>query len=199
MPAQRNTDAWYVVHAKTNAELLAADRLEELLQLEVYLPEVLQRYRGEMQLRPLFPGYLFVQADLRALHVSAINRTPGVIRLVACNGVPLPLRAQIVENIKKEVQRINSRGGWAPSLFSAGDQVRLSTGPLAGLHAVFLRYLPAKERAIVLLKFLGQQNEVEVDLAAIERIGQVRRRRRGRTTRGNRRYIYSPQQRPVHI
>ncbi|NOZ49639.1 MAG: hypothetical protein GXP37_06265 [Chloroflexi bacterium] len=182
MTTNRLSALWYVVHARTHKELLAADRLEQLLHMNVFLPEVLQKYRGKMQPRPLFPGYLFVQADPEQLQMTAINYTPGVLRLVACEGHPLPLQAHVVEQIRLEVRRLNARGGWVPHLYQPGEEVRLLEGPLQGLHAVFVRHLPAKERVIVLLSFLGQQNEVEMELAAIERASQVRRR--GRTTRG---------------
>ncbi|NOZ70954.1 MAG: hypothetical protein GXP38_03400 [Chloroflexi bacterium] len=187
MNEQNSPALWYVVHTKTNKELLAADRLEQLLHLHVFLPEVLQKYRGKIQPRPLFPNYLFVQADLQHLHVSAINHTPGVLRLVSAEGMPLPLREDVITHLQAEVANLNARGGWMPHMYKPGEEVRLREGPLQGLHAIFVKHLPAKERVLVLLSFLGQQNEVEVDLSAIERTSQLRRR--GRTSRGHGRPI----------
>lgn len=179
---------WYVVHTKTNKELLAADRLEQLLHVQIFLPEVLQKHRGKIQPRPLFPNYLFVQADLQHLEVTSINRTPGVLRLVSVEGIPLPVKEDVIEQLQIEVAKLNAHGGWSPQVYQPGEEVRLREGPLQGLHAIFVRHLPAKERVVVLLSFLGQQNEIEVDLAAVERVSQIRRR--GRTTRGRGRFIH---------
>lgn len=177
---------WYVVHTKPQQELLASSMLEDRCHLSVFLPEVKQKYRGKMRMRPFFPGYLFVEADLDVVEYTAINSTPGVIRLVAFEQRPLPLRPGIVERIRQEVERINDEGGLPPEHYQEGESVRLKEGPLGGLQAVFIKHLRPKDRVLVLLKFLGQENEVELDLSEIERASTVRRRRR---TRGRGRKI----------
>ena len=187
MPDPTSTSLWYVVHTKSQKELLAAGMLEERLDLNVYLPEVLQRYRGVTQLRPFFPRYLFVEADLDSVELTAINSTPGVLQLVAFEEKPLPLTPGIVENIRAEVERINAEGGLLPGIYREGDVVRLREGPLQGLHAVFVRHLKPSDRVVVLLNFLGQENQVELDIAQIERAGNVPKRER--RTRGKGRKI----------
>lgn len=181
--------AWYVVYTKPLDELMAASLLEERLQLEVYLPEVLQRYRQRMQLRPLFPRYLFVQTDLGQVEMSRINATPGVIQLVMFGDRPLPLKPGVIESIRAEVVEINQEGGLLPTTYRAGARVRLTEGPLRGLEAVFLRHLRASERAVVLLRFLGQENEIEVDLGELEPVAAFKSHRR-RGTRGKGRRIH---------
>jgi transcriptional antiterminator RfaH len=187
MSDHANQMLWYVVHTKPRHELLAATMLEERQNLIVFLPEVLQKYRGKMQMRPFFPGYLFVEADLNVVEYTAINSTPGVNRLVAFDHRPLPLKAEIIDGIREEIARINDEGGLPPDTYREGESVRLVQGPLAGLQAVFLGHLPAKDRVLVLLNFLGQENEVELDLSEIERASKVRRKR---GTRGKGRKIH---------
>ncbi len=177
---------WYVVHAKPQQELLAVAMLEEKLHLNVYLPEVKQKYRGKMQLRPFFPGYLFVEADLAEVEYTAINSTPGVLRLVAFDNRPLPLESSIVVSLRVELERMNAEGGLPSISYQSGESVRLTEGPFKGLHAVFVEHLRPNERVVVLLRFLGQENEVQLDLSEIERASTVRRKRR---TRGRGRKI----------
>jgi len=57
MNSSDNDISWYVVHAQTQKELIAAAVLQGRLDLTVYLPEVLQTRRGKRQRAPLFPGY----------------------------------------------------------------------------------------------------------------------------------------------
>jgi len=177
---------WYVVHAKPQQELLAASMLEDQRNLMVYLPEVLQKHRGKVQMRPFFPGYMFVEADLSVVEYTAINSTPGVIRIVSFDNRPLALKSGIVEGIREEVKRINDGGGVPHESYREGESVRLKDGPLRGLHAVFVNHLKPRDRVLVLLRFLGQENEVELDLSEIERASTVRRRR---GTRGGGRKI----------
>jgi len=181
-----SSSLWYVVHTKPQQELLAVSMLEDQRNLLVYLPEVLQKYRGKVQMRPFFPSYLFVEADFDTIEYTAINSTPGVIRLVAFDNHPLPLKPDIIQGIRQEVKRLNAKGGMPSESYREGESVRLKEGPLAGLHAVFVNHLEPQDRVLVLLNFLGQENEVELDLSEIERASTVRRKRR---TRGGGRKI----------
>jgi len=172
---------WYVVFTKPQKELQVASLLEEQQQLDVFLPEVYQKYRGKIELRPLFPRYLFVQLDLDEMEAGAVNYTPGVIKLVSSEEKPLPLSNDIIEAIREEVDRLNEQGGLPSERYSEGERVRLRSEPLAGLEAVFVKHLPARDRAIVLLNFLGQANQIEIDISEIEP-----KRRRGTRGRGRR-------------
>ena len=170
---------WYVVFTKPQKELQVAGLLEQK-ELTVFLPVVYQRYRGKTVLRPLFPRYLFVQMDLEETEMGKVNHTPGVIRLVAFDAKPLPLRDDVVQAIRAEVARLNDQGGLPTRRYDEGEYVRLRSGPLAGMEAVFVEHLPAEDRAVVLLQFLGQENQVVVDISDIETPPKRRRGTRGR-------------------
>ncbi len=172
---------WYVLYTKPQKELFVYSILTDRKKVIAYLPEVLQPYRGRVQMRPLFPRYLFVQLDLDMVPASMLNHTPGVVKLVAFEGKPLPLRSNVVKAIQDEVARLNASGGLPTHRFHRGELVRLRSGPLAGMEVVFLKYLSPHDRAMILLRFLGQENQIEVDLTDIE---PVRKRPRGTRGRG---------------
>jgi len=174
---------WYVVYTKPQKELQVVSLLEERESLTVYLPEVYQKFRNKIQLRPLFPRYLFVRLDDEQMELDKVNYTPGVVKLVSAEDKPLPLRHEVIEAIRQEVKRWNDMGGLPTEQFTEGEIVRLKSGPLAGLEAVFVKHLPARDRVLVLLRFLGQENQVEIDISELEP-----KRRRG--TRGRGRKIH---------
>jgi len=178
-----HTSLWYVVYTQPQKELQVASLLEDRQKLTVYLPEVYQKYRSKLQLRPLFPRYLFVQINLEKMELGVINFTPGVMKIVSSDDIPLPLRNNVIEAIRQEVERLNESGGLPNEHFEEGEIIRLRSGPLAGMEAVFVRHLNAHDRAIVLLRFLGQENKIKIDLSEIEP-----KRRRG--TRGRGRKIH---------
>ncbi len=184
-----DSDLWYVVHTRPHKELLAAGMLEERLSLQVYLPEVLQKYREQMVLRPLFPRYVFVQANLSKVEVTAINATPGTLKIIVFGDIPLPLRPGVMAQLRVEVDKLNEEGGLPHDTYRPGEMVRLNSGPLKGLHALFVKHLKPVERVVVLLRFLGQQNEVELDLHDIERASPVHHHKKRRGTRGGGRKI----------
>ncbi len=181
MKTERDSDSpWFVLYTKPQKELFVYSLLTDRKKLTAYLPEVLQQYRGQVRMRPLFPRYVFVQLNLDQVVASAVHHTPGAIRLVSFEGKPLPLRPGVLAAIREEVERLNAAGGLPTQKFSEGDLVRLRTGPLAGMEAVFVKRLGAEERAIVLLRFLGRENQVEIDLSEIETTQKRRRGTRGR-------------------
>lgn len=180
---------WYVVHTKAHQELLAAGLLEQRLAAAVLLPQARQRSRGQMRSAPLFPGYLFVELDLEQTEASAVNNTPGVIRLVAFGGLPKPVPAKAMAALQARLAEIDSQGGLPQHPFKEGDRVRLTGGPLAGLEAVFVGPMRPAERVRVLLEFLGQEQEALVPVEDLETAGGPVQVKRPRRTRGQGRPI----------
>ncbi len=178
---------WYVVHTKAQQELLAAGLLEQRHAATVLLPQVRQRYRGQLRTAPLFPGYLFVELDLEQVEASAVNNTPGVIRLVAFGGLPKPVPAKVILTLQARLAELDAQGGLPQHPFKEGDRVRLTGGPLAGLEAVFVGPMRPAERVRVLLEFLGQEQEALVPVEDLEAAGGPAKR--PRRTRGQGRPI----------
>lgn len=183
--------SWYVVHTKPQKELVAASMLEERLALTVYLPEVLQHYRGETHLRPFFPRYLFVQANLDEVEASKINAMPGVISIVSFGEKPQALSDEVVQAIRGRIDDYNAAGGLPQRVFQPGDRVRLTEGPLQGLEAIFKGPTKPSQRVWVLLEFLGSLHAAEVSIDSIERAAPQHLSRHKRGTRGRGRHIHS--------
>lgn len=180
---------WYVVHTKPRQELLASGLLEAMQDVVVYLPQVTQRAGQQAKAVVLFPGYLFVQADLGQTRASAIDKTPGVPRLVAFGGQPQPVPAAAMASLQARVQELNQQGGLPRHPFQPGDSVRISEGPLGGLEGVFQGPMRPAQRVRVLLQFLGGLHELEVDPSQLERSGQPPTDHPPRRTRGKGRRI----------
>ncbi len=183
--------SWYVVHTRPQQELLAAAVLQANLPLLTYVPEVMQSRRGHRRLGPLFPGYFFVQPDATGLPTTAINCSPGVLRVVAFGETPQPLAPAVVTALREAVERVNSGGGLPQHPFQPGDTVRVRSGPLAGLEAVFIGPLTPAARVQVLLRFLGSQRTLYVapdELEVVDAPAPQTRR-----TRGAGRPIHGPQ------
>ncbi len=160
--------AWYVVRTKPRMEILAATLLEDSLNLKTYYPEVSVRRRGKVRSGAFFPSYIFVKVDLRSTALSAIDYTPGVLHLVRFQGEPSTVSDEIVQHVRSRVDGINAAGGLPSHQFHTGDPVRITLGPLQGLEGVFDGSLTSAERVTVLLRFLGGERRVIVDIDALE-------------------------------
>lgn len=176
---------WYVVHARPQQELLAAAVIQANLGLVTWVPEVKQHRRGQRQLGPLFPGYLFVQGASMGLPTSSINSSPGVLRVIAFGSEPQPLPATVVAELRQAVDGVNEQGGLPQHPFRPGNTVRFRRGPLEGLEAIFIGPLEPAERVEVLLRFLGSQRTIYVAPNELELVANpIIERPTGRRSRG---------------
>lgn len=188
-----DTTPWYVLQTRPRRELLVAGQLERHTGLAIFLPEVLQPSARGTGLVPLFPGYLFVQVDLQQRPAGLVIHTPGVIRLVGHGQQPTPVAAEVVQRLQERVHQVNAKGGLPHHSFQPGDPVTFTTGPLHGLDAVFVGPQTPSQRVQVLLYFLGQQQQMEVDVQLLEKTNgprpQASPARPPRRTRGKGRRI----------
>jgi transcriptional antiterminator RfaH len=181
--------SWYLVHCIARKEAFAAYVLTSHLGLQVYLPQVTRHVRGSVQQTPFFPGYLFVQADLGQVTRSIINSAPGVVRLLDFGGGPQLVPLPVLRDIRARLDKLNGTGGLPTHNFKSGEAVRVKSGPLRGVEALFVGPLTPSARVTILLDMLGRLNEVKVDVETLEHAPNVTIARQGRTTRGKGRRI----------
>lgn len=111
-------------------------------------------------MEPLFPCYLFLNIDCGTDEYLRSRSAPGVSYILSSDGVPAPVPAELVEQIRQRVDRENALGPAAR--FAQGDRVIVSSGPFAGLEAIFDRALTPQGRCLILLQILGRLTRVQV-------------------------------------
>lgn len=152
------TAYWYALRVKPNKERI----VYQLLQAEAvpaYFPSVKVKPVNPRaaRVRPYFPGYLFVQADLSVKGNNAFRWTPGAHGLVRYGDTPAIVPDNLVQELRQRLTAIEASGGLILSNTKQGDPVRILSGPFAGYDAIFDAYLPEQERVRVLLAFLSRQ------------------------------------------
>lgn len=183
------TDQWYVVQCKSRGERQAAAMLHYHLNIAIYLPAVRCHGGKDEQYAPFFPGYLFVCVNLHEVALSQINSTPGVVRMVAFDGMPQSIPASVIAAIRTHVVHFNRHGGLPQHRFQPGETVRIKHGPFQGLEAVFAGPMKPNDRVQVLLTFMGQLRKTEVNTASLEPVDPQLAIKRERRTRGKGRPI----------
>lgn len=174
-------EAWYALYTKPQQETLVAEQLRRH-GLETFAPQYVERRRDRTQVHALFPGYLFVRADLELIGLSVLQWTPGLRGVVSFGGVPARVPEAAIVLVRRQVERLNLLGGMPKPRFQPGERVRLKEGPLAGLEAVFEGPAGPAERVRILVRFLGQANRAVVPADLLE--GVQPNARPPRRTRG---------------
>jgi len=171
-PSPSPTDAevmplrWYAAYTRHQHEKAAATHLAGK-GIDVLLPlyRSLNRWKDRTKtvFLPLFPGYVFVHADLkRRLDVL---RAPGVCWLVGSAGIPVAIPQPDIDWIRRLTE--------APlacephPYLKCGHRVRVRSGPLEGMEGVLVR-LKNRWRVVVTMDLLRQAAAVEMDAANLE-------------------------------
>jgi transcription antitermination factor NusG len=156
---------WFVVRVKPQHER-AAQRALEVKGLESYVPLYVSRRRWsdrskELEL-PLFPNYVFCRFE-RERRASVLG-TPGVRGLVSFGDGPAPVSDREIESIQKAIA--SGQPLELCDYLSAGQEVRIKHGPLAGVEGVLLQ-IRDRWRVIVSVHLLQRSVAVEVDRSSV--------------------------------
>lgn len=160
---------WYVVHTRSRHEF----RIEADLRakhLEIFLPRltVPSRRRDRKQLLevPLFPGYLFIHADLDSPAYHDIIKHRGVVRILGVHGRYEPVPQETVAAVRTMVESGRPYYPWLS--LSRGMRVRVVEGPLAGVCGTILRRREHKLRLVVEVELMQRAVAVELDEEILE-------------------------------
>jgi transcription elongation factor/antiterminator RfaH len=146
--------AWYVLRTKPHKET-AVYRLLRSQEITVFYPAIKVKPVNprSKRVRPYFPGYMFVRADLVQMGRSALEWLPGTHGLVIFGNEPAIVPDHLIEVVEKQVAQWQEKQQ-ASARFQSGDKVRIVAGPLTGYEAIFDTELSGRERVQVLLTYL---------------------------------------------
>jgi len=157
---------WYALYTKPRKER----QVEITLRgqgIETYLPTV--KRKVQRRDRPdrvvYFPCYLFARIDLEVVPRSSIDWMPGIRRIVGTGGQPAVVDDEIVEMVRSRLETIEEVGYGG---LKRGDRVRIVSGPLRDLEAVFDKPMSSANRVRVLLDVVGRMTPVDIDYSDIK-------------------------------
>ena len=158
---------WYVVRTKPHQEKQVESQLRQC-GIETLLPfleetRIIRRYRKTVR-GPLFPGYLFSRFDLKE-HYRTVSYARGTLGIVTFGSAPARVDEEMIGSIQSRltngVLRVKSQR------LIPGQTVRINSGPMDGLDAVFLYEMTGKQRAVVLLRSLAYQGRLVIPMEQV--------------------------------
>jgi len=151
---------WFLAQFKPNSHNIAERNLVRR-GFRTFLPlqEETRRARGKFitQMRPLFPGYLFIALDMLQGGWRAVNSTYGITRLVSLGKEPTPVPLDLVSQLMLRCDREGKL--LSPKLLQPGDEVMLTKGPFTNFMATIESIAPDR-RVFVLMELMGAQTRV---------------------------------------
>lgn len=153
---------WYLIQFKPNSHRLAERNLHRQ-GFETFLPmQKLTRRKASRfvsDLKPLFPGYMFVSVNAELAPWRTINSTIGVSKLVSFGGKPKPLPHQLISGLMLRCDTSDTL--LPPKSLSEGDSVEMLTGPFASFIAT-VDTIDPDQRIWVLMDFMGHKTRMQV-------------------------------------
>ena len=160
---------WFAVHSKPRQEAVAEQHLNNQ-GFTTYLPRIRVRKqrRGKWTkvVEPLFPRYLFIQCDPDQDNTAPVRSTRGAVGLVRIGTELRSVPDEVIEFLKQaedQDEQLRPDDTWP---HQPGDRVQVLGGPFAGLEGVYLEPV-AESRAMLLLKLLGRETPVAVDMDSL--------------------------------
>ena len=164
-PAKNN---WLCVMCKSQQEDTAKDNLKRQ-GFTVYLPTAPNKGRKQgrvtTDIKAMFPGYLFIEADLEHQDLSVIRSTLGCIAFLRHGVRPALVPNQVMASIK-EAEDVLREGFEIDQGYTPGSKYDLLEQGFNGHTATFLA-LDGKERARVLVTLLNSEHEVKIPVISL--------------------------------
>ncbi|MGE5266112.1 MAG: transcription termination/antitermination protein NusG [Deltaproteobacteria bacterium] len=153
---------WIVVNTHPHKEASAIANLQNQ-GFNTYCPMLRKRVRHARRttnvLRPLFPGYLFIELADQSLSWRPILSTIGVRTVVRNGEEPCRLDAMFIAALRAREQ--DGVIVAPPVPYAAGQKVRITDGPFDGTVATIID-LAEKDRLVVLLEILNRPVNVKI-------------------------------------
>jgi transcriptional antiterminator RfaH len=155
---------WAVATTHPSKEHIALEHLTRQ-GFETYCPRIRRRVRHGRcyvdKLRPLFPGYVFVEVPLRLAEWRPILSTYGIKTIIRFGGEPAMLNDEFIETLKSRESDGVITGPTAP--YRVGQQVRMTGGAFDGVVATILS-VNSSERLVVLMDLLKRGVHTSVNI-----------------------------------
>lgn len=166
--SKKMNECWLVASTKPNKENLAYFNLIKQ-GFKVFFPRIykINFYFNKKNkiLRPLFPGYIFVNIECNK-NWTKIDSTFGIKRVLKFGEKPCFLSKEILERIKKNC---NSKDVFKRQIndLKRGDKIKINKGRMGFIDAIFKEFID-KKRSLILVDFLSRKVSTIVDNNSLE-------------------------------
>lgn len=172
---------WYILNVVAGQEQKIASDISSMIGgkilgndvSEVLVPckSVIKVKKGQkvQENQKLFPGYIFVNADLRGNAYNIINSIPKAMGFLGGKNSP----QRVPESKMKDIFALISVGetdigkGYA---FEVGETLNIIDGPFESFSGVVEEFDQEKQRVKISVLIFGRATSVELDVNQVEKI-----------------------------
>ena len=175
---------WYVVKVISGKEAKIQKLIENEIQrnkLEDYVGGILVPTEKVVQIRngkrinkdkTLFPGYIYIEANLSGELPHIIKSIPGVMGFLSGvkGGDPMPLSKREVNRILGKIDELAMNDENVVIPYKVGDAVTVTDGPFKGFEGSIEEVNKDRKKVTVMVKFFGRKTPLELGYFEVKKI-----------------------------
>ena len=173
-----NKNKWYILNVMAGQENKIAGEIKSMIMrghlknvADVMVPTkpIMKIKKGQkvQELQKLFPGYVFINADINSEAYNALNAIPKVIGFLGGKNTPEPVseaKMQAILNSSQE-QATSSKN----VVFEVGEVLNVIEGPFESFSGVVEEFDAEKQKVKISIMIFGRATSVELDLNQVEK------------------------------
>jgi len=175
---------WYVLRVISGKEKKIKTLIENEIAksgLQDYVGEILvptekvvrlQKGKRVTKEKTLFPGYIYIEANLSGEVPHVIRNIPGVLGFLSAvkGGEPTPLSKQEVNRLLGKMDEIAMEEGQILNPFKVGDAVKITHGLFKDFEGVVEEISEDNKKLKVEVKMFGRRTPIELHFYQVEKI-----------------------------
>lgn len=175
---------WYVLRAVSGKEAKVKEILDAQIKntdLGMYVSQVLiptqkvyttRNGKKVLKERNLYPGYVFIEANLTGEVMYLLRNTTNVIDFLrgrSKNSEPMPLRESEVKRMLGTADEMREPTVEVAEKFIVGETVKVNYGPFTGFTGTIKEINQERKKVKVEVKIFGRGNDLELEISQVEK------------------------------
>jgi len=176
---EQKENKWYILNVMAGQENKVASDIKSMMLrtnigkfiTEVMVPTkpIIKIKKGQkvQEMQKLFPGYVFINADLRSEAYNVINAIPKVMGFLGGKNTPQPVaEAKMLEILKASSEEASDNKNFA---FEVGETLNIIEGPFESFSGVVEEFDTEKQKVKISVLIFGRATSVELDVNQVEK------------------------------
>jgi transcriptional antiterminator NusG len=174
---ENNTNKWYILNVISGQENKIATEIRSMIlkgSLEKYVLEALvpvkqiikvKKGKKVQEAQKIFPGYIFINANLNSDAYSIINAIPKVMGFLGGKNNP-----EAVSDVKMQgILNASNEQAVGKAGFEMGEVVNVTEGPFESFSGTVEEFDAEKQRVKISILIFGRATSVELETSQVEK------------------------------
>lgn len=177
---EQKENKWYILNVIAGQENKVASDIKSLIARsaagkyigDVVVPTkpVMKVKKGQkvQEMQKLFPGYVFINADLSGEAYNLINSIPKVMGFLGGKNTPQPVAdAKMQDILRLSVEQAADNKSVT---FEIGETLNIIEGPFESFSGVVEEFDVEKQKVKISVLIFGRATSVELDVNQVEKV-----------------------------